>query len=161
MDISTRRIGPLAGGRATVPRPATNGHGGRVLIVDDDASVRLVCALNLEAEGVRVLEAADGLDAFEQARREGPDLVLTDVKMPGLDGFQLAERLRRDGRTRRIPLIFLSGEVGQANAQQAQALGALAYVTKPFDPRALADLVVRELVAVRACPYKSAATVAN
>lgn len=148
MEISTtRRVadGPLAGGCTLDFAHDRDCEGARVLVVDDDAAVRLVCAINLEAEGLCVLEAADGLDGLEQARRERPDLVLTDVRMPGLDGFQLAERLRRDERTRGIALIFLSGEVGAANAQRARALGALAYLTKPFDPTALADLVAREL----------------
>lgn len=136
--------------RARDAGSACNGQAGRVLIVDDEPGVRLVCAVNLEAEGLRVLEAADGLDGLEQARSELPDLVLTDVKMPGIDGFQLAEKLRRDERTRRIPLIFLSGEEEQACVQRARALGALAYLTKPFDPCELASLVVRELVATRA-----------
>ena len=129
-----------------------DGEAGRVLIVDDDATVRLVCAAKLKAEGLQVLEAADGLDALEQARRECPDLVLTDVTMPGLDGFELAERLRGDERTHGMPVIFLSGEGGQANAQRARALGAVAYLTKPFDPRALAAFVANELVAARAVP---------
>ena len=134
---------------------------GRVLIVDDDAAVRLVCAVNLEAAGLRVLEAADGLDGLEQARFRNPDLVLTDVRMPRLDGFGLAERLRRDDRTRRIPVIFLSGELGHANAQRARALGAVAYLTKPFDPSSLASFVLRELAAARAGSSQLAATGAN
>ena len=93
---------------------------------------------------MRVLEAADGLEGLEQARCGQPDLVLTDVRMPGLDGFQLAAALRRDERTRQIPLIFLSGEVAQANIERVRALGARAYVTKPFDPLALAALVADE-----------------
>ncbi|HEY6960866.1 MAG TPA: response regulator [Gaiellaceae bacterium] len=121
-----------------------------MLVVDDDAAVRLVCAVNLAAEGLRVLEAADGLDGLEQARRERPDLVVTDVKMPRLDGFGLAERMRRDVRTRLIPLIFLSGEVGEGNAERARTLGALAYLTKPFDPAAVAARVAGVLAAVRA-----------
>jgi CheY-like chemotaxis protein len=119
------------------------------LIVDDDAATRLVCAVNLEAQGLDVLEAADGREGLEQARHELPDLVLTDVTMPGLDGFQLVETLRRDERTRRIPLIFLSGEVGQAHSERAQTLGAVAYLTKPFDPRALAAFVAQALGAAR------------
>jgi len=118
---------------------------GRVLVVDDDAAVRLVCAVNLEAEGLQVVEAADGNDALEQMRRERPDLVLTDVKMPGLDGFELVERLRRDERTRDVPVIFLSGEAQPVNADRARALGAVAYLTKPFDPRRLATFIVRAL----------------
>jgi CheY-like chemotaxis protein len=142
--------GPLDAGRALDAAHARDGEAGRVLIVDDDASVRLVCAVNLAAEGLHVLEAADGCDGLEQARSERPDLVLTDVTMPGLDGFQLAERLRGDARTHGMPVIFLSGEVGQANAQRARTLGAVAYLTKPFDPRALAAFVATELVAARA-----------
>ena len=144
------RNAALDAGRTVDVARARNGEAARVLIVDDDASVRLVCAVNLEAEGLHVLEAADGLDGLEQARRERPDLILTDVSMPRLGGFRLAERLRVDKRTRGIPVIFLSGEVGQANAQRARALGALAYLTKPFDPRALAAFVANELVAARA-----------
>jgi CheY-like chemotaxis protein len=153
METISRLGGPSAPARgADRARDAArggDGAAGRVLIADDDAAVRLLCAINLTAEGLHVLEAEDGLDALEQARRERPDLVLTDVRMPGLDGFQLAEGLRRDERTRRIPLIFLSGEVAPANAERARALGALAYLTKPFDPGALASLVARELVAAR------------
>ena len=117
----------------------------RVLIVDDDPAIRLLCAVNLEIEGLVVLEAADGRRALEQARSEHPDLVVTDVRMPGLDGFDLAEALRNDERTREIPLIFLSGEAEPANADRARKLGALAYLTKPFDPPALASLVAGEL----------------
>ncbi len=129
-----------------------DGRAGRVLIVDDDAAIRMVCAISLQAEGLDVLEAADGLGGLEQARRQRPDLVLTDVRMPGLDGFQLAYVLRADGRTRSIPLIFLSAETGKANAERASALGALAYLTKPFDPCGLASLVSRSLAAARATP---------
>jgi CheY-like chemotaxis protein len=153
METWTQRRGPAAprdAGRALDTGAAHDGEAGRVLVVDDDPAVRLVCAVNLTAAGLQVLEATDGLDALAQARSGLPDLVLTDVKMPGIDGFQLAEGLRRDERTRRIPLIFLSGEVGQAHAERARALGAVAYLTKPFDPGELASFVARELVAARA-----------
>jgi CheY-like chemotaxis protein len=164
METWTKRRG--ANGSLDTARPldaahARDGEAGRVLIVDDDASVRLVCAVNLKAEGLHVLEAADGLDALEQARRERPDLVLTDVTMPGLDGFQLAERLRDDERTHGTPVIYLSGEVGRANAQRARALGAVAYWTKPFDPRALAAFLATELSAARAGPAELMTTAAT
>ena len=164
METWTKRRGANASldtGRPLDAAQARDGEAGRVLIVDDDASVRLVCAVNLKAEGLHVLQATDGLDALEQARRERPDLVLTDVTMPGLDGFQLAERLRDDKRTHGIPMIFLSGELGQANAQRARALGAVAYLAKPFDPRALAAFVAHELVAARAGPADLTARVAS
>jgi two-component system chemotaxis response regulator CheY len=114
----------------------------RVLIVDDDPATRLMCAINLELEGFIVLEATDGLSALARARSEQPDLVVTDVRMPQLDGFGLAEALRRDRRTRRIPLVFLSGETDATNQARAQRLGALAYLTKPVDPILLASRIV-------------------
>ena len=163
METWTKRRGANASldtGRPLDAAQARDGEAGRVLIVDDDASVRLVCAVNLKAEGLHVLQATDGLDALEQARRERPDLVLTDVTMPGLDGFQLAERLRDDKRTHGLPVIFLSGEVGPSNAQRARALGAVAYWTKPFDPRALATFVAREISAARAGSSELPATAA-
>jgi putative two-component system response regulator len=113
----------------------------RVLIVDDDPATRLLYALNLELEGLLVLEAGDGRSGLERARAELPDLVLTDVMMPGLDGFELAEAMRRDRRTRGIPFIFLSGEVTAGHEARAHELGALAYLTKPVDVPALASLV--------------------
>ena len=139
-----------------------DGEVGRVLIVDDDASVRLVSTVNLEAEGLQVVEAADGRGALEQARRECSDLVLTDVTMPGLDGSQLAERSRGDERThRQAPVMFLSGQIAQVNAQRVRALGAVAYLTKPCDPRALSAFVAKELVAARAGPSELMATAAT
>lgn len=148
---------PLDGGRAPVARPAPGDEPRRVLIVDDDPALRLVCAVSLEAEGLRVLEAADGLDGLEQARRERPDLVLTDVRMPRLDGFGLAEQMRREERTRRIPLIFMSGELGGGNVERARTLGALAYLTKPFDPSALAARVAEEVEARASAPMVAGA----
>jgi CheY-like chemotaxis protein len=126
-------------------RLSGNGKPPRVLIVDDELAIRMLSSINLQIEGLRVLEAADGERGLEQARSERPDLVVTDVMMPGLDGFQLAEALRPE-RTRQIPLIFLSSEVGPANAERANVLGALAYLTKPFDPSALASLVAGAVV---------------
>jgi CheY-like chemotaxis protein len=116
-----------------------------VLIIDDDAATREICSINLQLEGLRVLEADNGAIGLSRARFERPDLVLTDVKMPGLDGFQLAEALRKNERTRAIPLVFLSGELEAASEARAISLGALAYVTKPFDPVALAALVAKAL----------------
>jgi CheY-like chemotaxis protein len=125
-----------------------------ILIVDDDAATRMLCSVNLQLEGLRVLEAADGRHGLARAQDEQPDLVVTDVMMPGLDGFELAEALRRDNRTSLIPLIFLSGETTPTNEVRAQQVGALAYVRKPFDPLALASLVAGVLA--RPAPQQAA-----
>jgi CheY-like chemotaxis protein len=117
----------------------------RVLIVDDDAATRQLFAANLQAEGLVVLEASDGRHGLECARLEQPDLVVTDVRMPVLDGFQLAAELRRDKRTRKIPLIFSSGETTADDEARALRLGAIAYLAKPLDPAVLAALVTGAL----------------
>jgi DNA-binding response OmpR family regulator len=124
----------------------------RVLVVDDDPNARALCSINLLLEGLEVLEAEDGRMGLARARLESPDLVVTDVAMPGLNGFELAEALRRDKSTAQIPLIFLSGEAGPDNEVRARSLGALAYVTKPFDPPALAALVAAALDCFRGEP---------
>jgi two-component system, chemotaxis family, chemotaxis protein CheY len=113
----------------------------RVLLVDDDASIRVICSLNLRAADFDVTEAADGLQGFEQATRHPPDLVLSDLRMPGLDGFALAEALRRNEATRAVPIVFLSGETGIAERMRAYALGVAGFVTKPFDPATLVALL--------------------
>jgi CheY-like chemotaxis protein len=116
-----------------------------VLVVDDDAAIRTLCSVNLELAGLEVLEAGDALRGLERARVDRPDLVVLDVMMPGLDGFELAAKLRRDVQTRAIPLLFVTGESAPSGKARARALGALDYVTKPFDPVALASLVARAL----------------
>ena len=113
----------------------------RVLLVDDDASIRLICSLNLRAAAFEVTEAADGRRGLEQATRQPPDLVPSDLRMPGLDGFALAEALRRDEATRAVLVVFLSGETGVAERMRAYALGVAGFVTKPFDPVALVALL--------------------
>lgn len=113
----------------------------RVLLVDDDAAIRLICSLNLRAAEFEVAEAADGLHALGQAMRHPPDLVLSDLRMPGLDGFALAEALRREQATRTVPIVFLSAEAGAAELMRAYALGIADFVTKPFDPVALVALL--------------------
>jgi CheY-like chemotaxis protein len=113
----------------------------RVLLVDDDDSIRLICSLNLRARAFEVTEAADGLQGFEQATLHPPDLVLSDMRMPGLDGFTVAQALRRDEATRAVPVVFLSGETGVVERMRAHALGVADFVTKPFDPAALVALL--------------------
>jgi two-component system chemotaxis response regulator CheY len=113
----------------------------RVLLVDDDASIRVLCALTLRAAEFEVVEAADGLQGFEQATRHPPHLVVSDLRLPGLDGFALAEALRHDEATRTVPVVFLSGETGVAERMRAYALGVAGFVMKPFEPAALVALL--------------------
>jgi DNA-binding response OmpR family regulator len=113
----------------------------RVLVIDDEAPIRLLCRVNLEAEGMQVLEAADGPAGLEKARAEGPDVVLLDVMMPGLDGWRVAEELLDDPRTESIPIVFLTARAELRDRARGIDLGGIDYVTKPFNPVELAPLV--------------------
>ena len=113
----------------------------KVLVIDDEAPIRLLCRVNLEAEGMEVLEAADGPTGLDVARTNVPDVVLLDVMMPGLDGWRVAEQLLLDPTTRGIPIIFLAARAEFRDRARGLDIGGVDYVTKPFNPLELATLV--------------------
>jgi CheY-like chemotaxis protein len=130
------------------PEPGGGAGGGKaqetsapVLLVDDEPSIRAICRVNLEGDGLQVLEAKDGAEALEEVRRQRPSLVLLDVMMPGVDGWAVAEQLAADAGTRDIPIVFLSARAAPEDRIRAQQLGAVGYVVKPFDPLDLARMV--------------------
>jgi DNA-binding response OmpR family regulator len=111
------------------------------LVIDDEAPIRLLCRVNLEAEGMEVVEAADGPTGLEKARVEQPDVVLLDVMMPGIDGWRVAEELLEDDRTNGIPIVFLTARAEFRDRARGLDIGGVDYVTKPFNPLDLAPLV--------------------
>jgi DNA-binding response OmpR family regulator len=117
----------------------------KTLVIDDEAPIRLLCRVNLEAEGIEVIEAAEGESGLALAKEERPDAILLDVMMPGLDGWNVAERLLADEDTRAIPIIFLTARADLRDRVRGLDVGGLDYVTKPFNPVELAELV-REVV---------------
>jgi len=120
----------------------------RVLVIDDEAPIRLLCRVNLEAEGMAVLEASDGETGLRLARDERPDVILLDVMMPGLDGWNVAEHLLEDPSTRDIPVVFLTARADVRDRVRGLDLGGIDYITKPFNPVELAELVRRVVAAV-------------
>jgi two-component system alkaline phosphatase synthesis response regulator PhoP len=114
----------------------------RVLHIDDEAPIRLLARANLEAEGMEVIEAADGRTGVQLAKREQPDLILLGVMMPVLDGWQAAEELLKDQETREIPIVFLTARSEFKDRARGFDLGAVDYITKPFDPVELARRVL-------------------
>jgi CheY-like chemotaxis protein len=130
------------------PDPGGGASGGRagesaplVLLVDDERSIRTICRVNLEGDGLTVNEAEDGSQALEEVKRKRPSLVLLDVMMPGVDGWMVAEELAAADDTREIPIVFLSARAAHEDRLRAQELGAVGYVIKPFDPLELAGVV--------------------
>ncbi len=112
-----------------------------VLIADDQRSLRLLLRATLGRGGFRVLEAADGAEAVETARRERPDLVLLDVGMPRLDGLAACRMLKADPATANIPILMLTARAQQADRDEGIEAGADAYFTKPFKPSELQAIV--------------------
>ena len=113
----------------------------RVLVIDDEGPIRLLCRVNLEAAGMVVHEAEDGLTGLEVARRERPDVILLDVMMPGMDGWDVFGELLEDERTTNIPVVFLTARAELRDQARGLELGGVDYVTKPFDPLELAPLI--------------------
>jgi two-component system alkaline phosphatase synthesis response regulator PhoP len=113
----------------------------RVLVIDDEAPIRLLCRVNLEAAGMRVLEAGDGESGIDVARTGEPDVILLDVMMPGIDGWHVAEALLEDPSTDEIQIVFLTARAELRDRARGIDLGGVDYVTKPFNPVELAPLV--------------------
>ncbi len=109
----------------------------RVLVIDDDPDIVTLVRYNLEKEGCAVLTAGTGEEGLEAARRHGPDLVLLDLMLPGLDGTEVCRLLRQEPRTAAIPVIMLTAKTEESDIVTGLALGADDYVTKPFSPKVL------------------------
>lgn len=129
----------------TSARAGWLGRRPRVLIVDDDPAIRLLCAATLREDGYDVIQAANGQEGLDRALNDSPDVVLLDISMPVLDGFGLAEALRGDERTQKLPLVFLSGEADSDVVTRAYEAGAAGFFSKPFDPAQVGPFIERVL----------------
>ena len=125
-------------GQRAAPRA---GQQPRVLVTDDDRMIRMLVRMLLEKEGMEVFEADNGAIALEVARRERPDLLLMDLMMPGMDGFQALERLRRDVSMASLPVMVLTSETGAGVEKRVLEMGADDYLVKPFEADVLISRV--------------------
>lgn len=126
----------------------------RVLVVEDDPSITLGLRINLEAEGYEVMTAADGEEGLALARTAAPDVIILDVMLPKLNGFEVLQTLRGEQRT--MPIIMLSARTGEMDKVTGLELGAEDYVAKPFS---LAELLARVRAALRRGPPTARPTV--
>lgn len=115
----------------------------RILVADDDPVILRLIQVNLELEGYQVLTANNGQEAVDMATAELPDLVILDIMMPRLDGYQACEQLKSAEATKQIPVIFLSAKAQQGDIEKGKSYGVVDYLTKPFDPSDLLDVVER------------------
>ncbi len=115
----------------------------KILVVDDEAEIAELIALFLDEEDMAVLTAGDGLEALGIARDEHPRLVLTDIMMPRMDGYEAVHNLKAHEQTRSIPVIFLSAKAQPSDIERGKSYGVDDYLTKPFDPAELIQAVER------------------
>jgi two-component system chemotaxis response regulator CheY len=113
-----------------------------VLIVDDDPSIRKLVATTLEdVAGFELVEAADGDEALERAAQDAPAIVLLDIDMPGIDGYEACRRLRAEPATAEATVVMLTAAAGEEAERAAEEAGADLFLTKPFSPLELLRLV--------------------
>jgi DNA-binding response OmpR family regulator len=103
-----------------------------ILIVEDELNIRENLAELLESEGFNILEAEDGKEGYETAQKKLPDLIISDIRMPNMDGFEMLQKLQNDSDTANIPLLFLSAKVEFSDIREGMLYGADDYITKPF-----------------------------
>lgn len=117
----------------------------KILLADDEEDIKTVLKLFLENKGYEVITAFDGLDALDQVKREKPDLVLLDIMMPLVDGFEVCKKIKTDPETAEIPVIMLSAASHAEMVQKGIDLGAVDYLVKPFEPEQLEGLLHKVL----------------
>lgn len=115
----------------------------KILVVDDERHIVRLVQVNLEKVGYQVITAYDGVEALEQVGKEMPDMVILDVMMPRMDGFEVLKKLQADAKTRDIPVIMLTAKAQDADIFRGWSSGVSSYLTKPFNPRELLTFVER------------------
>lgn len=116
-----------------------------VLVVDDSPTVRKIVQLTLQRERIRVVTAGDGLTALAAVADEQPDLILLDIMLPRMDGYNICQVIRKNMAYRDLPIIMLSGKDGLFDKMRGKLAGSTEYMTKPFDSVELAQTVKRYL----------------
>ncbi|TMQ67979.1 MAG: response regulator [Candidatus Eisenbacteria bacterium] len=114
---------------------------GKILVVDDEIYIVHILDFSLGMEGYDVITALDGEQAIEKARNEKPDLIVLDIMMPKLDGYETCKMLKADDATRDIPVILLSAKGRNVDQKVGFEVGADDYITKPFSPRKLVERI--------------------
>lgn len=116
-----------------------------VLVVEDKASLTQMLQFLFLSKGLEVQVAFNGEEAIDKARNLNPDLILLDIMMPKMDGFEVLEKLKEGGETTEIPVIMLTARKSREDMNKAKELGAVEYITKPFKAVEVVDKVLRHL----------------
>jgi chemosensory pili system protein ChpA (sensor histidine kinase/response regulator) len=128
----TLRTTPAVRAVETEPEIAATATTPTVMVVDDSLTVRKITSRLLEREGYQVLTAKDGIDALEQMKNHLPDLILVDIEMPRMDGFELSSRVRQDARSAGVPIVIISSRTAEKHRNRAEQIGVNAFLGKPY-----------------------------
>lgn len=109
----------------------------KILIIEDEEAIRFILEKRLRDAGYLPISAENGIEGLNKARKENPDLILLDLMLPGIDGYQICSMLKRDRRYAHIPIIILTARIQQKDYELAMELGADAFLTKPFESQVL------------------------
>ena len=123
------------------PEPQETSRQPLVMVVDDSITMRKVTSRVLDNHSIEVMTAQDGIDAIEQLHDHVPDLMLLDIEMPRMDGYELLEHVRADSRLRHVPVVMITSRAGQKHRRKAREAGANAYLTKPYQESELVEKV--------------------
>jgi DNA-binding response OmpR family regulator len=105
-----------------------------IMIIDDEPDIIKLVRISLEMANFNVIEASSGKEALEKVKAQVPDLFVLDIMMPGMNGYEVCEKLRADDRTRAVPIVMLTAKGQKNDAEQGLRSGANQYIVKPFDP---------------------------
>jgi CheY-like chemotaxis protein len=117
----------------------------KILLVDDNSKIRIITRMMLEKTGHEVLEASSGEEGLKMLEKDTPDLILLDIMMPGMDGWEVCQKIKADEKYRDIPLVMLTVRASEEDMDKSMEYGADAHVNKPFDMEYLLDTVERQL----------------
>jgi CheY-like chemotaxis protein len=118
----------------------------KILIAEDERDIRNLIAFTLQFAGHQVVASADGAEALETARRDIPDLIVLDIRMPRMDGYEVCRQIKADNTLKHIPVVFLTAKGQETEMQAGYALGAAGYIIKPFAPDQLTERLQAILV---------------
>jgi chemosensory pili system protein ChpA (sensor histidine kinase/response regulator) len=136
------------------PKPKEASRQPLVMVVDDSITIRKVTSRVLDNHSIEVMTAQDGIDAIEQLHDQVPDLMLLDIEMPRMDGYELLEHVRADSRLRHVPVVMITSRAGQKHRRKARKAGANAYLTKPYQEVELVEKV-SEMLEMDLIPRRS------
>ncbi|MBU4342690.1 MAG: response regulator [Candidatus Omnitrophica bacterium] len=117
----------------------------KILMIDDESELLKVLHPRLAANGYEVVSAESGREGLEKAIKEKPGLIILDLLMPRMGGLEVLDQLKKDSQTKSVPVIMLTGKEDEESVARAKELGAVDYITKPFNPEALIDVAKKYL----------------